>query len=206
MLDEAINGAKEGSESYKDALDKLNDAKKTQLDATDAVTDALERQKDAVERLMEAEKKAQQARTGVNAGAASRAETQVGVAPKPVATAGGFGSFMEAVRGLHPNSQALEHAAPVAAAKKQFPKLYAEYKAKGLAMAQGGIITKPTQILAGENGKEAIIPLNKLQSGMTINMTINAGMGTDAATIGDEIVDVLRQYQFRNGSVPIRVA
>jgi hypothetical protein len=73
-------------------------------------------------------------------------------------------------------------------------------------MAQGGIITKPTQILAGENGKEAIIPLNKLQSGMTINLTINAGMGTDAATIGDESVDVLRQYQFRNGSVPIRVA
>lgn len=206
MLDEAINGAKEGSESYKDALDKLNDAKRAQVDATDAVTDALERQKDAVERLMEAEKKAQQARTGVNAGAAARAETQVGVAPPPKATAGGFGSFMEAVRGLHPNSQALEHAAPVAAAKKQFPKLYAEYKAKGLAMAQGGIITKPTQVLAGENGKEAIIPLDRLQSGMTINMTINAGMGTDAATIGDEIVDVLRQYQFRNGSVPIRVA
>jgi hypothetical protein len=206
MLDETINGAKEGSETYKDALDRLNDAKRAQVDATDAVTDALERQKDAVERLMEAEQKAQQARSGVNAGAAARAETQVGVAPPPKATAGGFGSFMEAVRGLHPNSQALEHAAPVAAAKKQFPKLYAEYKAKGLAMAQGGIITKPTQVLAGENGKEAIIPLDRLQSGMTINMTINAGMGTDAATIGDEIVDVLRQYQFRNGNVPIRVA
>jgi hypothetical protein len=73
-------------------------------------------------------------------------------------------------------------------------------------MAQGGIITKPTQLLAGESGAEAIIPLDKLQSGMTINLTINAGMGTDPAKLGDEIVDVLTRYQRRNGALPLRVA
>ena len=206
LLDEAINGAKEGSDAYTDALEKLNDAKKAQVDATDAVTEALERQKDAVDRLREAEEKAQEARTGVKAGAAARAETQVGVAPPPKATAGGFGSFMEAVRGIHPNSSALKSSTPVTDARKQFPKLYKEYKAKGLAMAQGGIITKPTQVLAGEAGAEAIIPLDKLQSGMTINLTINAGMGTDPAKLGDEIVDVLTRYNRRNGALPLKVA
>jgi protoporphyrinogen oxidase len=181
--------------------------RKSQVDATDAVTEALERQKDAVDRLREAEEKAQEARTGVKAGAAARAETQVGVAPPPpAATAGGFGSFMEAVRGLHPNSRALKSSTPVTQAKKDFPKLYKEYKAKGLAMAQGGIITKPTQVLAGEAGAEAIIPLDKLQSGMTVNVTINAGMGTDPAKLGDEIVDVLTRYNRRNGALPLKVA
>ena len=206
LLDETINGAKEGSDAYTDALDKLNDAKKSQVDATDAVTEALERQKDAVDRLREAEQKAQEARSGVGAGAATQAETQVGVAPPPKTTNGVFGSFMEAVRGLHPNSRALKSSTPVTNARKQFPKLYNEYKAKGLAMAQGGIITKPTQVLAGEAGAEAIIPLDKLQSGMTINLTINAGMGTDPAKLGDEIVDVLTRYNRRNGALPLKVA
>jgi hypothetical protein len=206
LLDEAINGAKEGSDAYTTALDKLNDAKKSQVDATDAVTEALDRQTDAVNRLREAEEKAQESRTGVKAGDATAAETQVGVAPPPAATGGLFGSFMEAVRGLHPNSSALKSATPVTQAKRDFPKLYAEYKAKGLAMAQGGIVTKPTQLLAGEAGAEAIIPLDKLQSGMTVNVTINAGMGTDPAKLGDEIVDVLTRYQRRNGALPLKVA
>ena len=206
LLDEAINGAKEGSDAYTEALDKLNDAKKAQLDATDAVTEALERQKEAVERLLEAEEKARAARAGVKPGDATAAETQVGVAPTPKPTGGLYGSFMEAVRALHPNSKALKSSTPVAQAKSDFPKLYAEYKKAGLAMAQGGIITKPTQLLAGESGAEAIIPLDKLQSGMTVNVTINAGMGTDPAKLGDEIVDVLTRYQRRNGALPLKVA
>ena len=207
LLDEAINGAREGSDAYKDALDKLNDAKKSQVDATDAVTDAIERQTEAVDKLREAEEKAQTARTGVAAPAATTAEATVGVTPPPPAATGGlFGSFMEAVRALHPNSPALKSGTPVSDARKQFPKLYAQYKDAGLAMAQGGIITKPTQVLAGENGKEAIIPLDRLESGMTVNLTINAGMGTDPAKLGDQIVDVLTRYNRRNGALPLKVA
>ena len=204
LLNEAINGAKEGTDAFKDAIDKLNDAKKAQADAEDSVTEAIERQTEAVERLAEAEEKARKARTGVDAGDAAAAEAKIGVAPK--STGGLFGSFMEAVRALHPNSKALKSKTPLTQAKQDFPKLYAEYKAKGLAMAQGGIITKPTQLLAGEAGAEAIIPLDRLQSGMTINLTINAGMGTDPAKLGDEIVDVLTRYQRRNGALPLKVA
>ena len=206
LLNEAINGAKEGSDAYTEAVDRLNDAKKAQADAEEAVTEAIERQTEAVERLIEAEEKAAAARKGVKDEDASKAETTVGVTPSPKATGGLYGSFMEAVRGLHPNSKALKSSTPVTQAKKDFPKLYAEYKAAGLAMAQGGIITKPTQLLAGESGAEAIIPLDKLQSGMTVNVTINAGMGTDPAKLGDEIVDVLTRYQRRNGALPLKVA
>ncbi len=44
-------------------------------------------------------------------------------------------------------------------------------------MAQGGIVTKPTTILAGEAGPEAVIPLSKYNSGGfgNINITLNTG-------------------------------
>jgi hypothetical protein len=41
---------------------------------------------------------------------------------------------------------------------------------------------------------------------MTVNVTINAGMGTDPAKLGDEIVDVLTRYQRRNGALPLKVS
>jgi hypothetical protein len=204
MLDEAINGAKEGSDAYTEALEKLNDAKKAQVDATDAVTEALERQKDAVDRLIEAEEKARAARTGVAAGDATAAETKVGVAPKPSAS---YASFLDAVKALHPNSKTLKSSTPVADSKDKFPKLFADYKAGNLvALAQGGIVTRPTAALIGEAGAEAVIPLDKMGQGMTVNLTINAGMGTDPAKLGDEIVDVLTRYQRRNGALPLKVA
>ena len=209
LLNETINGAKVGSDAYTEALDKLNDAKQAQVDATDAVTEAIERQTEATDRLREAEEKAREARIGVKAGDATAAETQVGVTPPPAATSGGlFGSFMEAVRALHPNSKALKSSTPVLQARKDFPNLYDTYKKAGLAMAKGGIVTSPTQILAGEAGAEAIIPLDRFGGfgGQTINVTINAGIGTDASAVGDEIVNVLQRYNRRNGALPLKVA
>jgi hypothetical protein len=42
--------------------------------------------------------------------------------------------------------------------------------------------------------------------GMNIVVNINAGMGTDAAALGDEIVNVLQRYNRRNGALPLKVA
>lgn len=204
LLDEAINGAKEGTDAFKDALDKLNDAKKMQADATDTVTEAIERQTEAVEKLREAEEKAQASRSGVNAADATAAEEKIGVKPKPSSS---YASFLDAVKALHPNSKTLKSTTPVADSKAAFPKLFNDYKAGTLvALAQGGIVTSPTAALIGEAGAEAVIPLDKLNQGMTINLTINAGMGTDPAKLGDEIVDVLTRYQRRNGALPLKVA
>jgi len=67
-------------------------------------------------------------------------------------------------------------------------------------MAKGGIVTKPTLVLAGEAGNEAIIPLSKMnqigQSG--INITIQTGVG-DPVAIGREVQKVLNAYGRRTG-------
>lgn len=71
------------------------------------------------------------------------------------------------------------------------------------AMAKGGIVTGPTLALIGEAGPEAVIPLNGRNAGMgtTINLTVNAGMGADGASIGREIVDIIKRYERVSGPV-----
>jgi hypothetical protein len=71
------------------------------------------------------------------------------------------------------------------------------------AMAKGGIVTGPTLALIGEAGPEAVIPLSGRNGGMgtTINLTVNAGMGADGASIGREIVDIIKRYERVSGPV-----
>ena len=207
LLDEAVNGAKEGSDAYKDALDKLNDAKKTQLDATDAVTEAIERQTEAVDRLAEAEEKARLARVGGAGGAAAEATygsplagiaADVGISGGIVddlftyTNPGGTNSFGLTQEQVQANLDAIDFS-------NIFPSGFTPF-------ATGGIVTGPTRALIGEAGPEAVIPLDRLQSGMTVNVTVNAGIGVNPAEVGNEIVDILQRYQRKNGSVPIKVA
>ena len=188
LLDEAVNGAKEGSDAYTEALDKLNDAKKAQVDATDAVTEAIERQTEAVDRLREAEEKAQASRVG--GAKATAAEAKYGIRYSTGASIGaGVAEMAGVASGVLSQGQADD-----LAMRRYTP------------FATGGIVTQPTRALIGEAGAEAVIPLDRLQSGMTVNLTINAGMGTDPAKLGDEIVDVLTRYQRRNGALPLKVA
>lgn len=88
--------------------------------------------------------------------------------------------------------------------------------------AAGGPVSANTAYMVGERGPElfipdvpgAIVPNHALGSssgggisgGGTINLTVNAGMGTDGGEVGRQIVEALRQYQRRNGPVPITVA
>jgi hypothetical protein len=71
------------------------------------------------------------------------------------------------------------------------------------AMAKGGIVTGPTLALIGEAGPEAVVPLSGRNSGLgnTINLTVNAGMGADGASIGREIVDAIKRYERTSGPV-----
>jgi len=129
-------------------------------------------------------------------------------AAKNAAASGQFGSFMQAVKTLHPNYK-LDKETPVADAKLAFPNLYNEFKAAGLTHAKGGIVTSPQIGMIGEKGPEAIIPMDRLErmmggGGQPINITVNAGMGADGATIGDAIVNELIRYQRRNGKIPVK--
>ena len=192
LLNEAISGAKEGSDAYTEAVDKLNDAKKAQADAEDAVTEAIERQTEAVERLREAEEKARKAR--VTGAGGAEAEKKYGSPLASIAAGAGIGGGVA------------EMAAVAAGILTQGQANELMSRRGFTPFATGGIVTQPTRALIGEAGAEAVIPLDRLESGLTVNVTINAGMGTDPAKLGDEIVDVLTRYQRRNGALPLKVA
>ena len=67
-------------------------------------------------------------------------------------------------------------------------------------LANGGIVTSPTLALIGEKGPEAVVPLSRGggYGETTVNIQVNGGDP-------NAVVDALRTYMFRNGSVPIRV-
>jgi hypothetical protein len=71
-----------------------------------------------------------------------------------------------------------------------------------IALAEGGIVTGPTNALIGEAGPEAVIPLSKIGSmGNTYNITVNAGVGTNGAQVGEQIVNAIRKYERTSGPV-----
>jgi hypothetical protein len=76
-------------------------------------------------------------------------------------------------------------------------------------MATGGIVTGPTNALIGEAGPEAVIPLSKFNlggGGSTYNITVNASPLASPADVGSAVVDALKAYERRNGSLPLKVA
>jgi hypothetical protein len=71
-----------------------------------------------------------------------------------------------------------------------------------IQLAEGGIVTRATRALIGEAGPEAVIPLDKMGGmGNTYNITVNAGMGTDGARVGEEIVRAIKRYERVSGPV-----
>ena len=71
-----------------------------------------------------------------------------------------------------------------------------------VALAEGGLVTGPTNALIGEAGPEAVIPLDKMGSmGNTYNITVNAGVGTNGAQVGEQIVNLIRRYERTSGPV-----
>ena len=74
--------------------------------------------------------------------------------------------------------------------------------------ADGGIVMGATNAIIGEAGPEAVIPLSGANSpalGSVFNITVNAGIGTDGAVVGRQIVDAIRKYERSSGQVFARV-
>ena len=107
------------------------------------------------------------------------------------------GAVMAAVKSIIPDVGAI--AGGVASSVGGF------FKSVIPGLAEGGIVTKPTLAVVGEAGAEAVIPLSKAGSlgGTSINLTVNAGMGTDGAEVGQQIVTALQAWSRQNGSIPI---
>ena len=73
-------------------------------------------------------------------------------------------------------------------------------------LAKGGIVMGPTNALIGEAGPEAVVPLSGANSargalGATYNITINAGVGTDGAVVGRQIVEAIKKFERSSGQV-----
>jgi hypothetical protein len=70
-----------------------------------------------------------------------------------------------------------------------------------VALAEGGIVTGPLNALIGEAGPEAVIPLDRMPKGNTYNITVNAGIGTNGAQVGEQIVTAIKRYERVSGPV-----
>jgi len=102
LLNEITNGAKEGSERYKDALDELNEAKEKQVEASEHVEEALLRERDAVRQLAEAQRELLALQATVDQATRERAERAFATVSVPSAsiagttgTSGGAGSIAQ---------------------------------------------------------------------------------------------------------------
>jgi gas vesicle protein len=71
-------------------------------------------------------------------------------------------------------------------------------------LADGGIVTGPTLAMIGEQGPEAVVPLDR-GIGMG-NVTININANVADARLGDVIVNALRQYNRRSGPINVAIA
>jgi hypothetical protein len=226
-LDEVVNGAKEGSDAYRDALDDLLDAEKAQRDAIDARTQAYEKQADAVAKLTEAEKDRYKSGLELSKKAKAKADAAAdsGVVTVPAIISdgagagggggggggGGFtqkdlddlaaigrGDFSEVIFGKDFDHEKL---------RKEIESHLGDIGIGIPFFANGGIVTKAMLGMVGESGAEAIIPLDRLGSmGSTYNIQVTAGMGADGKDIGTQIVNALKRYERTNGALPLTVA
>ena len=109
--------------------------------------------------------------------------------------------------------------------REHVTKYVSEVRAEPKAM--GGPVKSRSLYLVGERGPEFFVPhtngeiipnhnigtVPKMTSARSaggatnnvVNINVNAGMGTDGAEVGRHIVDALRQYQRRNGPIPVAV-
>jgi hypothetical protein len=70
--------------------------------------------------------------------------------------------------------------------------------------ANGGIVNRPTLGVIGEAGAEAVVPLDRLNTGGdTYNITINSKIADNS--LPDLIVAELRKFNRRSGAIDIQV-
>ena len=72
-------------------------------------------------------------------------------------------------------------------------------------MADGGIVSSPTLALIGEAGPEAVVPLDRLNTGGGVTINVTGGLAT-SAEIGESVVNALRAYSRSAGPLQIAVA
>jgi hypothetical protein len=84
--------------------------------------------------------------------------------------------------------------APSAVVAKKIPRL-----------ADGGIVNSPTLALIGEAGPEAVVPLDRMNTGGGVTVNVTGGLST-SAEIGQAVVNALRAYSRSAGPLALNIA
>jgi len=84
--------------------------------------------------------------------------------------------------------------APSAVVAKKIPRL-----------AEGGIVNSPTLALIGEAGPEAVVPLDRMNTGGGVTVNVTGGLST-SAEIGQAVVNALRAYSRSAGPLALNIA
>jgi hypothetical protein len=84
--------------------------------------------------------------------------------------------------------------APSAVVAKKIPRL-----------AEGGIVSSPTLALIGEAGPEAVVPLDRMNTGGGVTVNVTGGLST-SAEIGQAVVNALRAYSRSAGPLALNIA
>jgi hypothetical protein len=72
-------------------------------------------------------------------------------------------------------------------------------------MAEGGIVNSPTLALIGEAGPEAVVPLDRINTGGGVTVNVTGGLST-SAEIGQAVVNALRAYSRSAGPLALNIA
>jgi hypothetical protein len=72
-------------------------------------------------------------------------------------------------------------------------------------LAEGGIVNSPTLALIGEAGPEAVVPLDRMNTGGGVTINVTGGLST-SAEIGESVVNALRAYSRSAGPLQLQVA
>jgi len=72
-------------------------------------------------------------------------------------------------------------------------------------LAEGGIVNSPTLALIGEAGPEAVVPLNRMNTGGGVTVNVTGGLST-SAEIGQAVVNALRAYSRSAGPLALNIA
>jgi hypothetical protein len=72
-------------------------------------------------------------------------------------------------------------------------------------LAEGGIVNSPTLALIGEAGPEAVVPLDRINTGGGVTVNVTGGLST-SAEIGQAVVNALRAYSRSAGPLALNIA
>ena len=72
-------------------------------------------------------------------------------------------------------------------------------------LAEGGIVNSPTLALIGESGAEAVVPLDRMNTGGGVTVNVTGGLST-SAEIGQAVVNALRAYSRSAGPLALNIA